>query len=139
MDDMRRAFLRYAHCGPPTSTRTTFLSQPRYAHVSAHTTTLVNQCSADLMSRSCVHNRLPNRSPFAFRNCFTMLIQIPTSIRSGNMPTPCTLLLGKRLDIVDSRNQRSSTMNVARCNPCCFREVPREEERRAALFSQEEA
>ena len=52
---MRRASLTYAHCRPPTSTRTTSLSQPRNAHVSARTTTLVNQCSADLMSRSYVH------------------------------------------------------------------------------------
>ena len=112
---MRQASLTYAHCGPPTWTPTTSLSQPRYAHVSPHTTTLVNRCSADLMSRSCVHERLPNASPFAFRNSFTMLLQIPTSIRSGNtLPTLCTLLLGKRLDIVDSRSQLGSTMNVAR-------------------------
>ena len=91
-----------------------FLSQPKYARVSAHTTTPVNQCSADLMSRSCVHKRLLNRSPFAFRNSFTMLLQIPTSIRSGNtLPTPCTLLL---------RSQHVSTKKVA-----CLREVPREE------------
>ena len=55
------------------------------------------------------------RSPFAFRSSFTMLHQIPTSISSGNtLPTPYTLLLGKRLDIVDSRSQLGLTMNVAR-------------------------
>ena len=48
-------------------------------------------------------------------NSFTMLLQIPTSIRSDNtLPTPCTLLLGKKLDIVDSRSQHGSTMNVVR-------------------------
>ena len=54
-------------------------------------------------------------SPFAFRNSFTMLLQIPTSIRSGNtLPNPCTLLLGKSLDTVDSRSQLGPTMNIAR-------------------------
>ena len=78
-------------------------------------TTPVNHFSAVLMYRNCVHKRLPNRSPFAFRNSFTMLHQIPTSISSGNtLPTPYTLLLGKRLDIVDSRSQLGLTMNVAR-------------------------
>ena len=68
----------------------------RDAHLSAHTTTLVNQCSADLMSQNCVHKTLPNRSPFAFWNSLTMFLQNPTSIRSGNtLPTPCILLLGK--------------------------------------------
>ena len=83
MDDMRQEFLMYAHFRPPTWIPTTSLSQPRYAHVSAYTTTLVNQCSADLMSRSCVHKRLPNRTPFACRNSFTMLLQIPTSTAAG--------------------------------------------------------
>ena len=65
--------------------------------------------------RNCVHKRSPNRSPFAFRNSFTMLLQIPKSIRSGNtLLTPCTLELRKRLDIVDSSSQHGSTMNVAR-------------------------
>ena len=115
MNDMHQASLTDAHCRPLTSTRTTSLSQPRSAHVSALTATLVNQCSAGLMSRSCDHKKLLNRSPLAFRHSFTMHLQFPTSIRSGNtLPTPYTLLLWKRLDIVDCRSQLGSTMNVAR-------------------------
>ena len=45
-------------------TPTTSLSEPRCAQgVSVHTTTLVKQCSADLMSRSCVLKTLLNRFP----------------------------------------------------------------------------
>ena len=104
---MRQASLTYAHCGPSISTRTTSLSQPRYAHVPAYTTTAVNQFSADLTYRNCVHKRSPNRSPFAFRYSFTMLLKIPTSIRTGNtLPAPCTLLLRKK---VGYRRQQKST------------------------------
>ena len=144
MDDMRQASLTYAH-GPPTSTLTTSLSQPRCAHVSAHTKTLVNQFSADLMSRNCVHKRLPNRSPFAFRNTCTMLLQIPTSIRSCNtLPTPCTLLLGKKVgyrrqqkstwfddecrQVAIEKNDAYQAIEVS-CNSSCLRKVPREKRR----------
>ena len=112
---MRQAFLTYAQFEAPTCTPTSTLSQPRYAHVSAHTTALVNQCSADLRSRSGFHKRLLNRSPLAFRNSFTMLLQIPTSIHSEKtLLTTCTLQLGKGLVTVYSRIQYGSTKNVAR-------------------------
>ena len=55
--------------------------------------------------------KLPNRSPFAFRRCFSR----SRRQYSGNtLPTPCTLLLGKRLHVIDSRSQHGSTKHVAR-------------------------
>ena len=124
MDDMRQEFLTYAHCGPPTSTRTTSLSQPRY--VSAHTTTPVNQFSAVLMYRNCVHKRLPNRSPFAFRNSFTMLHQIPTSIRSGS--TQSTLFDDECHQAAVKKNDAyQATLKSARAVYEKYREKRREE------------
>ena len=68
------------------------------------------------MSRSCDHKRLLNPYPFAFWNSFTMLLQIPTSIRSGNTClTPCTQQLRKRLDIVNS-----SSCSRLQCGLVCI-------------------
>ena len=68
-----QASLTCAHFGAPTWTSITSLSQPSYAHVSAHATTHANQCRAGLSSRSCDHNRLLNRCPLAFRNFLKQL------------------------------------------------------------------
>ena len=51
-----------------------------------------------------VHKRLPNHSPFACRNSLPMLLQIPTSIRSGN-----TLLHTAAGEKVGYRRQQKST------------------------------
>ena len=58
MDDIRQSSLTCAQFGSPKWYPTTSLPQPRYAHVSAHVTTHASQCTAGLMSRSCVHKRL---------------------------------------------------------------------------------
>ena len=130
-----------------TLTRTTSLSQPWSAHVYAHTTTLANQCSADLMSRTCIHKRLPNLFPFAFRNSFTMLLNTLWQHLAHTLHTAAE-------EKIRYHGQKKSTWFDDECRQaaiekndafqatlkwCCLQEVPREEERRTPLVSQKEA